>query len=178
MSSIYLFAAEDDWLPVFDRVESRDAVEYVAAGVFSVDQLTVFSSGAALPNRGRATAQSVTASPGYLAARVHGAVRTEAVTANDGVTRYYVTQGDNPLTIEVNLGGDWHDGVLIAGRIATISDSVESQALYRQFGSALRHHFVQVRAFLVGPAAHRRLLAGWRLTVAANASRELDLAPE
>ncbi|NUN48054.1 MAG: hypothetical protein HUU15_04400 [Candidatus Brocadiae bacterium] len=105
-------------------------------------------------------------------------MRTRPVTASDGVTRFYVDQLANPETIEVQMGGRFREGVLIGGRVATVSEAMESQVLYRRFRSALRRHFTRVRAFLVGPSAHRRLLSGWRLTTAAHSPMEFDLAPD
>lgn len=178
MSSFQIFAADDDWLLVFGSVEAAGAVSYVAAGAFTADRLTRFARGADIPDRGRATARAAVECPYYLAAASPGTLRTRPVTARDGVTRFYVDQRDNPLTVEVCLGGQWEEGVLISGRVATVSDAAESRALYRRFGNSLRRHFVRVRAYLVGPAAHGRLMAGWRLTAAAHSPRAYDLSPD
>lgn len=177
MGSIHVFAADDDWLPVFDSVESSGSVRYFAAGVFSVDRLTTFQRGADIPDRGRAMARASVECPYYLATASSTLLRTRAVTASDGVTRFYVDQRENSQTVEVCMGGDWEQGVLISGRVATTSEDAESLALFRRFGNALRHHFVRVRAYLVGPAAQRRLSAGWRLTMAAHSPRTYDLLP-
>jgi hypothetical protein len=175
MGSVNVFAAGDDWLPVFDSVEASGAVGYVAAGVFPVDRLRTYRRGADLPDRGLAMARASVECPYYLASASPIESQTRAVTAMDGVTRYYVDQRQNPSAIEVCMGGQWEDGILISGRIATASNSDESLALFRRFERALRRHFVRVRAYLVGPEAQRLLSGGWRLTTAAHSPRVYDL---
>lgn len=178
MGSLYVFAAEDDWLPVFETVESSSPIRYAAAGAFEVDRLTTFEHGADLPNRGHAMARAAVECPYYLASASSSPLHTREVAASDGITRFYVDQRDNPKTIEVCMGGQWEDGVLVSGRVATASDAARSVALSRRFARALRRHFVPIRAYLVGPAAHERLEAGWRLTSAVHSPPAYDLAPE
>lgn len=178
MGSLNIFAANDDWLPVFDSVEAAGALAYAAAGVSQVDRVSTFRRGADLPNRGRATARASVECAYYLATSSVAGFRTRAVTAADGVRRYYLDQRENEQTVEVCPGGAWEDRVLISGRVATASEAPESVALFRRFDRALRRHFVRVRAYWVGPEARRRLIAGWRLTTAAHSPRTYDLAPE
>lgn len=178
MGSLNVFAANDDWLPVFESVEDAGALAYAAAGVLQVDRVTTFRRGADLPDRGRATARATVECPYYLATSSASGFRRRPVTAADGVRRYYLDQRENEQTVEVCLGGEWEDGILISGRVATASEAPESVALFRRFDRALRRHFVRVRAYLVGPEAQRRLSAGWRLTTAAHSPRTYDLAPE
>lgn len=178
MGSLNLFAAGDDWLPVFTDVETSGAVEYVAAGVSPVDRLRTYRRGADLPDRGRSMARASVECPYYLASASQIGLRTRAVTATDGVTRFYIDQRENPHTIEVSMGGQWQDGILISGRIATASEAAESVALLRRFERVLRRRFVRVRAYLVGPEARQLLGAGWRLTAAAHSPRVYDLTLE
>lgn len=178
MGSTYLFAAENDWLPVFSDVEGGAAVEYAAAGVFPINSISTFRCGTDLPHRGRSTARATVECEYFLASSPPSALTTEAVTAADGVTRYYLSQRRNPQTIELCMGGIWQEGVLISGRVATVSDAPESMALMRRFERALRRRFRRIRAALVGPSAGRLLREGWRLTTAAHSPRTYDLAPE
>lgn len=178
MGSVYVFAAEDDWIPVFETVESSSPIRYAAAGAFEVDRLTTFGRGADLPDRGLAMARAAVECPYYLAAASSSPLHTRPVRASDGITRFYVDQRDNPETIELCMGGQWEHGVLISGRVATASDEAKSVTLLRRFARALRRHFVPVGAYLVGPAAHQRLDAGWRLTAAVHSPPAYDLSPE
>jgi hypothetical protein len=178
MGSLNVFAANDDWLLVFDGVEASGGVTYGTAGVSPVDRVASFPRGADIPNRGQAMARASVECPYYLASVNSAGLRTRAVTAVDGVRRFYVDQRENPQTIEVCMGGQWEDGILISGRVATASDASQSLALFRRFERELRGHFVRVRAYLVGPEANRRLAAGWRLTTAAHSPRTYDLAPD
>jgi hypothetical protein len=116
--------------------------------------------------------------PYYLASTSPAEFQPRSVTAVDGVTRFYFDQRENPQTIEVCMGGQWGEGIIIGGRVATVSESPESLALMRRFERALRRQFVRVRSDLVGPEARRRLSAGWRLTSAAHSPTLYDLAPE
>jgi hypothetical protein len=178
MGSLNVFAANQDWLPVFAAVEAAGSVAYASAGVLLVDRVTTFRRGADLPDLGRAAARASVECPYYLASPSAAGFQTRAVTATDGVRRYYLDQRENQQTVEVCPGGEWEQGVLISGRVATSSDSPESLALFSRFDRALRRHFIRVRAYLVGTEAQRRLSAGWRLTTAAHSPRTYDLAPE
>jgi hypothetical protein len=92
--------------------------------------------------------------------------------------RFDVYQNMNPDSIHLVLGGEWTDGAIISGSIATISKSPISQALMRSAHSAVKKHFTRVRAFWVGPEALIALRSGRRLTCAVQSPPEFDLQEE
>lgn len=68
--------------------------------------------------------------------------------------------------------------MIIAGRIATISDSAASQALMRLSTSLIKKYFTRVRAYWVGPEALKQLRDGKRLSMAEQSPALYDLKEE
>jgi hypothetical protein len=68
--------------------------------------------------------------------------------------------------------------MIIAGRIATISDPAASQALMRLSASLIKQYFTRVRAYWVGPEALTQLRAGKRLSFAEQSPALYDLKEE
>lgn len=176
MSDVYLFATKDDWLNVFQPVESAGPLLYVLSDTYPERNFLTFYAGADLPNLGRATSDAYISCQSFLVTDRRVQIRPRAVRARDGIERFYVDQLHNPDTVEITLGGVLTEGVLISGRVATVSESPASRALMRRFESTLRRHFIKIKAFLVGPGARGLLNGGWRLTTAAQSPRLYDLS--
>jgi len=64
---------------------------------------------------------------------------------------------------------------LIAGRVATASDSPVAKQLHVVYSTAIGKTFKRVNAFWVGPKAMEHLKRGGRLTFGAAAAPEFDL---
>jgi hypothetical protein len=81
----------------------------------------------------------------------------------------------NPDSVTLTPGGTRGANIVIAGRVATASDSVASADLMKAFETAFRNTFGKIKAFRVGPEAERLLDSGARLTVATQSPITLDL---
>ncbi len=97
---------------------------------------------------------------------------------SDETVRFHTDQRLNPDSIVFTPAGDWKGQMIIAGRIATISDSPASQALMRLATSRIKKHFTRVLAYWVGPEALKELRAGKRLSMAEQSPALYDLKEE
>ena len=70
MKHILFFALKEDLLAMLAHVESKGSLKYVLMGNFLPDEIkdgpSVFSTGADLPNLGKATAESAIACESFL----------------------------------------------------------------------------------------------------------------
>ena len=174
MKQIHFFALADDLLPVLEIVEQGGLLKYVPMGQFPNDGYQKFAVGSQIPNLGRANTDSASSCQAYLVAESETAINVRPVVVA-GVQRYVVDQLLNPNTVTFTPAGLWTQNIVLNGRVATVSDSMEAQQLMRRFNSAFKKQFRKVKAFLVGPGAYALLGAGKRLTASAQSPGEYDL---
>ena len=175
MKRINIFALTDDLLHILRGIETSIPVKYTRAGRISGPSPEVWKSGDELPGLGKASGDQAAACDGFLIVDKNSPVRVESKRMLNGAARFDVYQSGNPDSVELRPGGQWTDGTIISGSIATISESQVSQALMKSAHSAVRRHFTRVRAFWVGPEALVALRSGKRLTIAAQSPPEFDL---
>jgi hypothetical protein len=177
MKHVLLFALKDDLLPMLELVESKGALKYARMGNFArqeiKDGISVFDTGAGIPNLGKASADSTAACEAFLVCEGDTPVNLRNVQGE----RVCVDQLANPDSVEFRPGGIWNEDVVLHGRIATVSDSEISKALMKRFQAAVKKTFSKVKAFYVGPKALALLESGKRLTISAQSPREFDLTP-
>jgi hypothetical protein len=92
--------------------------------------------------------------------------------------RVCIDQLVNPDSVGFTPGGVWDGDTLLRGRVATASDSHESQALMKRFHTAIRKTFTKVKSFYLGPRALLLFQDGKRFTASARSPREYDLTTE
>jgi hypothetical protein len=177
MKHVLFFALKEDLLPVLELVESKGALKYARMGNFArheiKDGISVFDTGAGIPNLGKASADSVAACEAFLVCERESPVNLRPVQGE----RVCIDQLANPDSVEFKPGGIWNEDVVLHGRIATASDSEVSKALMKRFQAAVKKNFSKVKAFYVGPKALALLESGKRLTISAQSPREFDLTP-
>ena len=178
MKHIHFYAVKEDLLPLLEIVDSKGPLKYARMGNFSREELKngicVFASGAALPNLGKATADSSAACEAFLVCDREATINPRAVQAVDG-ERICVDQLANPDSVVFKPGGIWNEEILLEGSIGTASESQASQALMKRFQAAIKKTFTKVKAFYVGPKALALLKSGKRLTISAQSPPEFDL---
>lgn len=91
---------------------------------------------------------------------------------------YAVNQGKNPALACLRPGGEFTEGVLVAGSVETFSRSSYSELLFQALVKLLKQRTRCIGSFWVGPAAEEKLRLGWRLVTIAASPREYDLAVE
>jgi hypothetical protein len=175
MPQRHFFALPDDLLGVFEKVESRRAVSFVLAGMFETPRFDVFHAGVGLPTlRLPACRQSIEC-PTYLVLPASTRVNVRSVSQRAGGTRYAIDQLENPDSVTFTHGGVYSQGVLISGRVATISSTPVGKQLQAAFSNAIGKLFSKVNAFYVGAGAMELLRGGSRLTQNVSSPPEYDL---
>lgn len=170
------YATANDLLPALDHIESKLELAYTLTGFFDESTQTTYANGAALPTLVQSlNVGSAIAGPGYLVTERSWLIGSREVQQNDGSKKYAVDQLLNPDSIVFQHGGFYSAGILLPGRIATVSDTPAAMKIQRAFSATLTKSFTRVKAYWVGPEALAMLQAGARLTVGAESSSEFDL---
>jgi hypothetical protein len=175
MKRINFFATKDDLLLILKRLEASRPIKYTRAGRLIGPVPEIWKSGGDLPQLGEATGNQAVACDPFLVLEEASTVHVESKRMFNGQERFDVYQYMNPTSIELRPGGEWTDGTVISGQIATMSTSPISQALMRSAHGAVKKHFTRVRAFWVGPESLVALRSGKRLTQAVQSPTEFDL---
>ncbi|HZZ71865.1 MAG TPA: hypothetical protein VFE24_06400, partial [Pirellulales bacterium] len=169
MTQTMFFALTDDLLALLEIVESKGSLKYTLMGNFLADEMTdgptVYSSGAAIRNLGKAKVPSATGCNRFLVCESGMSINLESFNGKTS-KRVLIDQLINPDTVTFAPGGAWDDDVILSGRVATVSTTPIAQALMRRFKNAIKKTFTKVRAYYVGPQALVQLQNGKRLTAA------------
>jgi hypothetical protein len=178
VKQILFFGLKEDLLQMLELVESEVSLTFVRMGNFLEhdinDAMRKFETGAALPNLGKASADSSAACDAFLVSQRECRIKMRRI-RTCGADRVCIDQVENPNTIEFKPAGLWNDKIVLHGRIATVSESRSSQALMTQFETAIKKTFCKIKAFYVGPKALEFLKTGKRLTISVQSPPEFDL---
>ena len=175
MTQRNFFATPDDLDPVFARVEAKWSLSFAPTGLFETYQVAPFSSGGSLPTLRAPAAKSAAECATYLVTRAGTPINVRSVPQRTGGMLYAVDQLANPDSVTLTHGGLCSPGVLISGRVATVSSTPFAKQLQTAFSNAIGKFFTRVNAYYVGPAALELLRQGCRLTHSATSPREYDL---
>ena len=175
MTHIYFYATKEDLLPIFEFAEAGTPLKYVRTGRYARPKPDVLFSGAAIPDLGTANNNSSIACDSYLILGQLSEVAIREITQTDKSTNFVVDQLINPDSVAITTGGIRVPDVLLHGRLATASDSPQSQELMKLFAAEFRKQFRKVKAFWVGHHALSELERGTRLTTAISSPSEFDL---
>lgn len=177
MKQIFFYATREDLLPILESVESSRLLKYARTGRYLRAKPQVYLSGASIPEIGTANNDSSIGCESYLILDQSTDIDVRQVQQTDGTTSYHVDQLVNPDSVVITAGGIRTPDVYLHGRVATASDSPQSQDLIKLFAPAFRKQFRKIRAFWVGSHALRQLEGGARLTMAVSSPSEFDLKP-
>jgi len=111
----------------------------------------------------------------YLITEVQRPIETRPFTRRDGSVIYAVDQLHNPNSVFLTAGGTWGERIIIAGRIASLSDYPASKELMGLYKSAVERQFMRMDSYWVGPLALTDFRNGRRLTTSITNSPEFDL---
>lgn len=177
MSPVPFYATKEDLIALLQFVESKGALRYTLTGNYLKSEteggIEVFNTGTAIPDLGKASADSSVACDTFLVCKQETPIHLR--TAGSDGERICVDQLANPDSVTFTPGGVRSDDVVLEGRIATASDSAASVSLMKQFRAATRQLFTKVRSRYVGPQALTLLRGGGRLTGAVQSPTECDL---
>jgi hypothetical protein len=185
----HIFATRSDLEPGLSLIDSQRQLKYVALCLYSATSRGTFI---VVPHKSpefesytsllgvdrlgiNLTGQHVTGED-YLVLDSGKELEIEAVPQRKGGVHYFAGQLLNPSSICFAPGGLYQNQCLISGRIATISEDLESIKLYREFTRAVTKGFNKVGNYYVGPEALRLLDQGMRLiTMGMDEPIEYDL---
>jgi len=171
----HFFALGSDLVPVFDAAERAEPVHYVLFQHHRRLKPPTYTRGIDLPTlvAGIPHAQR-NSDRRYLVA--FRRLPFEPRPIGDGV--YAFDQLANPHSVVLTHSVIAAEQVLVPGSVGTCTDHAASVQLQKHFVAAIRKSFVRVRAFWLGPEAHRAWESGWRLTSDPGTSQEYDLAAQ
>lgn len=177
MKQILFFALKDDLVPMLRLVESAGPLKYTLMGNFASSdfRIATLSSGIEIPDLGKASADSTACTDAFIVCERDSDINLCVFQAVDNEQRICIDQLANPDSIEFRPGGAWTGNVILHGRVATASESNESQKLMKRFYAAIKKSFTKINAFHVGQHALACLNNGVRLTFSAMAPPEYDL---
>jgi hypothetical protein len=130
----HFYALPEDFVAVFDLVESRQLLRYTATQTIEASISDSYTAGAALPTLWQpAPFDSGIAGHSYLVTLRETEVTGRRVVLTKGGVRYAFDQLINPDTLELLTGGRHPSGAILYGRIATCTDSLVSKGLFALF---------------------------------------------
>lgn len=174
---IMFFALLEDIKPLLLEIESTIEISYYLAGLQTDLEIATIHGIDELSNIGFVSFGDWNKIDRYLVQKKVETLNRRAVLQKDGATKFAVDQMINPKSIELKVGGVYlaEEKVIIAGRVATISNDMDSNILFKLFASKIKKSFRVIDSFYVGPFAEVRLKTGWRLVVNTKLSRDFDL---
>jgi hypothetical protein len=177
IKQILFFGLRQDLMPVFEDLERAIPLAYTKTGRFLNRSFDSFDRASKIPNLGIASADTSINCETYLAGRQDISIVPRVVNEINAGETFRIDQMLNPDTVAVTPAGVHGEEIILQGRVATISNSQQSQFLMRTFqGGFRRQSFLKIKAFWVGPHALVDYKAGKRLTTSVQSPKDLDLA--
>jgi hypothetical protein len=171
---LMFFTVLDDIEHILQNIESCIEVRYFKTGLHDSNQFC--NALTKIPNQGAAISGDWNRVDCYLVMKAGQKLNIREVPQRTGETKYTVDQMANPKSIELKLGGIYRDNIIVAGRIATISEDNDSSELYKLFTSKIKREFRKIGSFYVGRSAEEKLRLGWRLVTNDKSPVEYDLS--
>jgi hypothetical protein len=169
------YATKQDLAPLLSSLEAQRNLQYTLTGMFDVNRLQTYYSYADIPDFGWASHPNAIGNPTYLVSLQGTTLRAHEAPQEAGGVCFAISQQMNDDTIIFSPGGWYGSGVILYGRIGTISSTVTSKNLYSFCAKRFRERFEKVQEFYAGPEALNRGKAGIRLTIGASSPAEFDL---
>jgi len=163
---------------ILREIEATVDVCYYKTGLFDSKNIPIYNSIFDSPNIGIAISGDWNRIDNYLVSKIKTSLNIREVPQRTGEIRFAVDQMKNPKSIEMKLGGIYpkKENVIVAGRIATISEDSDSNELFKLFSTKIKKSFKKIGTFYVGKMAAEKLKTGWRLVTNEKSPREYDLA--
>ncbi len=175
---LIFFSLLEDIENIIQDLESTIDIQYYKTGLLDKTNIPVYNSLFDVPNIGYALSGDWNKIDIYLIVKKTTSLNIEAVPQRAGGIKFAVDQGNNPKSIELKLGGIYKEkeNVIVAGRVATISEDSDSLELFKLLSIKIKKEFKKIGAFYVGKSAGQKLKDGWRLVTNEKLRREYDLA--
>jgi hypothetical protein len=174
---INFFSTILDLEAILREIENVFDINYFKMGLFDSKDIPSFKSILTLSDLGFTKHGDWNYVDSYLILPENFSLDIREISQKKGGTKYAVDQMVNPKSIELKCGGIYleKENIIVAGRIATISDNAFSQELYKSFSKLITKRFRKIDGFYVGDEAQEKLKLGWRLVTNEKLSKEYDL---
>lgn len=170
------FAMYEDIKQVFQDIEITIDIRYYKAGLLNNDHSPTYNSIFDTPNIGIVLSGDWNKVDNYLILKSTRTLNIREVRQRTGELKFAVDQMTNLKSVELKLGGVYKDNIIVAGRIATISEDEESIEIYKLISTKIKKAFKKIGSFYVGKIAEEKLKEGWRLVTNEKSPKEYDLA--
>lgn len=173
---LMFFLVFEDIKEISQNIESIVDIRYYKSGLLDSKNIPTYSSVFDIPNVGIAESGDWNKIDCYMLL-TKNPLNIREVPQKTGGVKFAVDQMNNPKSIELKLGGIYPEktNVIVAGRIATISDDRDSIELYKLFEIRIKKAFKKIGTFYVGKIAEEKLKEGWRLVTNEKSPKEYDL---
>lgn len=174
---ILIFTLLEDIVDIIRDFETVIEIKYYKSGMHDSTNIPTYNSLFEVPNIGVAMSGDTNRINSYLIAKKPEKLIIRGVPQRTGKIKYAVDQMYNPKSIELKLGGIYQEkeNVIVSGRVATISDELDSLELFNLLSRKIKKEFKKIGVFYVGKAAEDKLKKGWRLVTNERSPKENDL---
>lgn len=175
---IMFFALLEDIENIIRDFELAIEIQYYKTGLLDSKNIPMYNSVLEMPNVGFTLSGDWNRIDNYLIIKKSTVLNIREVAQRKGEIKFAVDQMKNPKSIELKLGGIYKEkeNVIIAGRVATISEDSDSLELFKLLSTKIKKEFKKIGAFYVGKSAEEKLKIGWRLVTNEKSPKEYDLA--
>ncbi|MEI6584019.1 MAG: hypothetical protein WCO43_10565 [Chitinophagia bacterium] len=175
---IIFFILLEDIEYIIRDFESVIETQYYKTGLLDSKNIPTYKSLLDLPNVGFTLSGDWNRIDSYLISKKSTLINIREVAQRNGEVKFAIDQMNNPKTIELKIGGKYkeRENVIVAGRVATISEDSDSLELFKLLSSKIKSEFKKIGTFYVGKSAEQKLTKGWRLVTNEKAPIEYDLA--
>lgn len=172
------FAVLEDIEQIVRDIESSIDIRYYKTGLFETRNIPNYNSIFEVPSVGVTSSGDWNRIDSYIILKRTIPLNIRDVPQRTGGVKYAVDQMTNPKSIELKLGGIYleKENVIVAGRVATVSEDSDSNELYKLFSNKIKKKFKKIGTFYVGKIAEEKLQEGWRLVTNEKSPKEYDLA--
>lgn len=174
---IMFFTLLEDIEIIIRYFESAIEIKYYKTGLLDSKNIPTYNSLLNAPNVGYTLSGDWNRIDEYLITKKNTSLNIEEVPQRVGGIKYAIDQGNNPKSIELKIGGIYKkiENVIVAGRVATISEDPDSIELFKLLSTKIKREFKKIGTFYVGKSAEKKLNEGWRLVTNEKSPREYDL---
>lgn len=174
---IMFFTLLKDIEDIIRDFESKIEVQYYRTGLLDSKNIPKYYSLFESPNVGYTLSGDWNRIDSYLISKKSTSLHIREVPQRLGEMKFAVDQMKNPKSIEIKLGGIFQEkeNVIVAGRVATISEDYDSMELFKLLSTKIKKEFKKIGTFYVGKSAEQKLKEGWRLVTNEKLPREYDL---
>ena len=175
---LHFFFTPSEQAALIKEFEAKHNLSYYRTGMFPQPVAPMISSLLDEKSLGHLAIGDWNHSPSYLLTAPDEEVVIREITLRKGGYTYAVDQRENSVMARFKPGGQFADGILVAGSLDTPTRISYSGILFQALVKLIKKRTRHIGAFWVGPEAEEKLRLGWRLVTIASSPQEYDLALE